>query len=39
VISLPDPDPRWAYRRIAITRILEAVVAMIMQKSAEAGRT
>jgi hypothetical protein len=33
VISLPDPDERWAYRRVAITRILDAVVAMIMEKS------
>jgi lipoprotein NlpI len=39
VISLPDGDERWAYRRTAITRILDAVVAMMMQKSAEASRT
>jgi tetratricopeptide (TPR) repeat protein len=36
VISPPDPDPRWAYRRIAINEILDAVMAMIMQKSTEA---
>jgi glutathione synthase/RimK-type ligase-like ATP-grasp enzyme len=33
VVTPPDPDERWAYRRTAITRILDAVVAMIMQKS------
>jgi lipoprotein NlpI len=38
VISSPDPDERWAYRRSAIGTILEAVVAMIKQKSAESGR-
>jgi len=30
---VPDSDPRWAYRRDAIGRIIYAVVAMIMQKS------
>ena len=39
VISAPDRDERWAYRRTAIDTILEAVVAMIKQKSAEPGRT
>ncbi len=34
VIASPDPDPRWAYRRAAIDRILEAVVAMIKRKAA-----
>jgi tetratricopeptide (TPR) repeat protein/glutathione synthase/RimK-type ligase-like ATP-grasp enzyme len=38
VISPPDPDERWAYRRTAISAILDAVVAMIMQKSTEASR-
>ena len=33
VIAVPDSDPRWAYRRDAIGRIIYAVVAMIMQKS------
>jgi hypothetical protein len=36
VISPPDPDPRWAYRRVAINEILDAVMAMIMRKSTEA---
>ena len=34
VIASPDPDPRWAYRRAAIDRILEAVVAMMVRKAA-----
>jgi hypothetical protein len=34
VIAPPDPDQRWAYRRTAISGILEAVVAMIMEKAA-----
>jgi glutathione synthase/RimK-type ligase-like ATP-grasp enzyme len=38
VIAVPDDDERWAYRRTAITQILDAVVAMIRQKSA-AGAT
>jgi glutathione synthase/RimK-type ligase-like ATP-grasp enzyme/Flp pilus assembly protein TadD len=33
VIAVPDADQRWAYRRAAIGRIIDAVVAMIMQKS------
>jgi Tetratricopeptide repeat len=33
VIASPDPDPRWAYRRTAITRVIEAVVAMIRQRA------
>jgi glutathione synthase/RimK-type ligase-like ATP-grasp enzyme len=36
VIASPDPDERWAYRRTAIGRILDAVVAMIMQKATRA---
>jgi hypothetical protein len=39
VISSPDPDERWAYRRSAIGTILDAVVAMIRQKSAAPRRT
>ena len=39
VIAVPDSDERWAYRRTAISRIIEAVVAMIMQKSTAAPRT
>jgi glutathione synthase/RimK-type ligase-like ATP-grasp enzyme len=33
VIAIPDSSERWAYRRTAINRIIEAVVAMILQKS------
>jgi glutathione synthase/RimK-type ligase-like ATP-grasp enzyme len=33
VIAAPDPDPRWAYRRTAITGIIDAVVAMIREKA------
>jgi glutathione synthase/RimK-type ligase-like ATP-grasp enzyme len=36
VIAVPDNDARWAYRRTAITKILEAVVAMLRQKSGAA---
>ncbi|SDT60605.1 Tetratricopeptide repeat-containing protein [Bradyrhizobium canariense] len=36
VIAAPDADERWAYRCAAISRIIDAVVAMIMQKSAAA---
>jgi glutathione synthase/RimK-type ligase-like ATP-grasp enzyme len=36
VIAVPDNDARWAYRRTAITKILDAVVAMLRQKSAGA---
>jgi glutathione synthase/RimK-type ligase-like ATP-grasp enzyme len=42
VIAVPDADERWAYRRAAISRIIDAVVAMIMRKSigaAVSGRT
>jgi glutathione synthase/RimK-type ligase-like ATP-grasp enzyme len=38
VIAVPDADERWAYRRIAINGIIEAVVAMILQKSRAAQR-
>jgi lipoprotein NlpI len=38
VIAPLDPDERWAYRRAAIGKILEAVMAMILQKAAEPGR-
>ncbi len=34
VLASPDPDPRWAYRRPAITSAIEAVVAMIRQRAA-----
>jgi len=35
VIATPDPDERWAYRRTAIQNVLDAVVALILQTSAE----
>jgi glutathione synthase/RimK-type ligase-like ATP-grasp enzyme len=38
VIAAPDPDPRWAYRRTAITGIIDAVVAMIREKAAPPGQ-
>jgi len=38
VISSPAPDERWAYRRTAIDAALDAVVAMILQKSAQGER-
>jgi hypothetical protein len=39
VVSPPGPDEHWAYRRTAVSRILDAVLAMIMQKSTQAGQT
>jgi hypothetical protein len=36
VIAPVDPDERWAYRRTAISTIIDAVVAMLMQKSTQA---
>jgi glutathione synthase/RimK-type ligase-like ATP-grasp enzyme len=33
VISAPDPDPRWAYRRRAISTILDAVGDMMIRRS------
>ena len=36
VIASPDNDPRWAYRRGAITAVIDAVVAMIRQRAAGA---
>jgi hypothetical protein len=38
VIAKPDHDERWAYRRAAIEAILDGAVALIVKKSAEAGR-
>jgi hypothetical protein len=38
VIAPLDPDERWAYRRAAIGKILDAVAAMIMEKSAGPNR-
>jgi hypothetical protein len=39
VIAAPAADERWAYRRTAINTILDAVVAMVTQRSTEADRT
>ena len=39
VIAVPDADERWAYRRTAINGIIDAVVAMILQKSTAAQRS
>jgi len=39
VIAVPDTDERWAYRRTAVSSIIGAVVAMIMQKSTAAQRS
>jgi glutathione synthase/RimK-type ligase-like ATP-grasp enzyme len=39
VIVAPSSDERWAYRHAAVSAILDAVVAMIMEKSSDAGRT
>jgi glutathione synthase/RimK-type ligase-like ATP-grasp enzyme len=33
VIAKPNDDARWAYRRGAIDRVLEAVVAMLRRKA------
>lgn len=33
VIAVPGPDERWAYRRAAIGKIIEAVVAMILRQA------
>ena len=33
VIATPDPDPRWAYRRNAITSAIDAVVKMIRKRA------
>jgi len=33
VIAVPGPDERWAYRRVAIGRIIDAVVAMILRQA------
>jgi hypothetical protein len=38
VIAVPDADERWAYRRTAINGIIDAVVAMILQKTVAAQR-
>jgi hypothetical protein len=33
VIAAPDTDPRWEYRRTAITGIIDAVVEMIRARA------
>ena len=35
VVNPPDADERWAYRRAAVGKILEAVSAMILRRAAE----
>ena len=37
VIAAPDSDPRWGYRRSAITSAIEAVVALIGGRAAGTG--
>jgi tetratricopeptide (TPR) repeat protein/glutathione synthase/RimK-type ligase-like ATP-grasp enzyme len=39
VIAPVDADERWVYRRTAISTIIDAVVAMLVQKSTQASRT
>ena len=39
VIAIPDSSERWAYRRTAIHRIIDAVVAMILRKSTASRRS
>jgi hypothetical protein len=36
VVYPPSIDPRWAYRRGAVERVLSAVRAMLMDRSAAA---
>jgi glutathione synthase/RimK-type ligase-like ATP-grasp enzyme len=38
VVIQPSDDERWAHRRAAVTRILDAVVAMLMQRTDGATR-
>ncbi len=38
VVNPPDSDERWAYRRPAVTRILDAVRAMILSRIADTQR-
>jgi hypothetical protein len=35
VVNPPEADVRWAYRRAGVTRILDAVSAMIARRTAE----
>ncbi len=39
VVNPPDADERWAYRRSAVTAILDAVRAMITGRAADRGQT
>jgi len=39
VIASPNPDPRWAYRRDAISAVTNAVVAMIRDRAGSALKT
>jgi hypothetical protein len=36
VVNPPDPDARWAYRRQAVDRILDAAQAMLLRRAADA---
>ena len=36
VVNPPDPDARWAYRRQAVDRILDAARAMLLRRAADA---
>jgi len=36
VVNPPDPDERWAYRRQAVDRILDAARAMLLRRAADA---
>jgi glutathione synthase/RimK-type ligase-like ATP-grasp enzyme len=35
VVNSPDPDERWDYRRPAVTKILDAVSTMILERAAD----
>ena len=39
VVNPPDPDPRFAHRRDAVTHILEAVKVMLMNRATLGART
>jgi glutathione synthase/RimK-type ligase-like ATP-grasp enzyme len=36
VVNPPDPHERWAYRRAAVTKILDAVRTMILSRASSA---
>jgi hypothetical protein len=39
VVNPPDPEPRWAYRREAVERILDAVRAMLFRRAVDHGES